>query len=147
MSWINERLRRQRPPEPPQERRGSVTSSARPAFEVAFEKVTKAVERDVLEFNQARGPQYLVSIAPTAVQVIPKQTPMDTTVIQVDQHTGTMRFDCPISHPGVPRRGQFDIRDGSITPAGDFVGPQPSSKQMTPDEVSEFILGPLLFPE
>lgn len=147
MSWVKNRLQAQKPSEQVQEKRHSVNSITRQAWEVAFEKIVKTIEGDVLEFNQASRSQYSVSKTAVFVHITPQQNPMDTVVIQIDPSTGIMQFDCPISHPGIPRRGEFNLRDGNIRPHGNFVGPPPNSAQMTPDEVSEFILGPLLFPE
>ncbi len=145
MSWVTDSLKQKKGAPPEDE--VTVTSRTSPAWEPVWNEIARVIERDVLEFNDARGPQYMVSSNSLLVQVIPKQPPTDLAVIQVDPKTGTIQFDCPISHPGTPRRGQFKIGDGRIMASGNFVGPQPSSTPMTPEQLSEFILKLLFFPQ
>jgi len=145
MSWVTDSLKQRKPAPPLPEVK--VTSRTSPAWESVWKQIAETIERDVLEFNEARGHQYMVSTTSVLVQVIPKQPPTDLAVIQVDPNTGTVQFDCPISHPGTPRRGQFKIGDGRIVASGNFVGPQPPSGPIPPEQLSEFILEPLLFPE
>ena len=66
------------------------------------------VEADVVEFNAARGPKYMISSNTELIQVIPKQPSDDLAIFQFDQ-VGKINVTCPISHPGVPRRGLFTI--------------------------------------
>src|SRR5208283_2833357 len=92
--------------------------------------------------------QFDVSSDPGYIQMIPKQPPWDTVVLQVDPHTGVMQLTCPICHPGLTRRGHFKIEQGCIVSLGNFVGqPQPADEPMTPEQFSEFVLKPLLFPQ
>ncbi|HZW96392.1 MAG TPA: hypothetical protein VFF64_25835 [Candidatus Eremiobacteraceae bacterium] len=103
---------------------------------------------DVLEFNDNRGPQFDVSSDSESIEMIPRQPPVDTVLLQIDPHTGVMQLTCPISHPGLTRRGRFKIEKGRIVSLGNFGGqPQPPDESMTPEQFSEFILKPLLFPE
>jgi hypothetical protein len=148
MSWVRECLQRQRASksnaEPPRE----VLAQSVPAWRDVWRMIHDVIMADVLEFNDSRAPQFDVSSDPEFIQVIPNQAPLDTLVLQIDPHTGIMQLTCPISHPGVPRRGHFKIEQGRIVSLGNFVGqPQPPDESMTPEQFSEFILKPLLFPE
>ncbi len=103
---------------------------------------------DVLEFNNNRGPHFDVSSDEGSIQIIPRQPPLDRVVLQIDSHTGVMQLTCPISHPGLTRRGHFKIEQGRIVSLGNFLGqPQSPDESMTPEQFSEFVLKPLLFPE
>ena len=148
MSWVRECLQRQRAStshaEPPRE----VLAQSVPAWSDVWRMIHDVIMADVLEFNNNRCPQFDVSSDPGFIEVIPNQAPLDTLVLQIDPHTGVMQLTCPISHPGVPRRGHFKIDQGRIVSLGNFVGqPQPPDESMTPEQFSEFILKPLLFPE
>ncbi len=110
--------------------------------------ILDVIMTDVLEFNESRGPQFEISSDPGFIELIPDQPPLDTLVLQIDPHTGVMQLTCPICHPGLVRRGPFKIEQGHIVSLGNFVGePQPPEAAMTPEQFSEFILKPLLFPE
>ena len=79
------------------------------------------------------------------VQVIPKQPPLSTAVIQIDRE-GVINVTCPPAGLGIGRRGNFKEAHGRIVSLGDFVGePQPSGP-MTPEAFSRFVLEPILFP-
>jgi hypothetical protein len=148
MSWVKECLQRQRAStsnaEPPRE----VSTQSVPAWLDVWRRIHDAIMANVLEFNDNRGPQFDVSSDPESIQMIPRQPPLDRVVLQMDPHTGVMQLTYPISHPGLTRRGHFKIEQGRIVSLGNFVGqPQPPDESMTPEQFSEFILRPLLFPE
>lgn len=148
MSWVKECLQRQRPStsnaEPPKE----VLAQSVPAWHDVWRIVHDVIMADVLEFNSNHGPQFDASSDSGFIQVIPQQPPLDTVILQIDPHTGFMHLTCPISHPGLTRRGHFKIEQGCIVSLGNFVGqPQPPGESMTPEQFSEFILKPLFFPE
>ena len=121
------------------------TAPTSPTPQSVWNNLSKAVEANVLEFNLARGPQYLIMSNDRLLQVIPKQPPVDLAVFQFDERH-TVEVVCPISHEGVPRRGQFRIEGESFHSLGDFVGQQSPTAPLTPEQLSEFILTPLLFP-
>lgn len=119
-----------------------------PPWQDTWDRVCEQITNDVLEFNLDRGPQFMVSkISSTVIQVIPKQPPTDTAVFEIDPRTGVLQVTCPISHEGVPRRGQFKVTQDAVASLGSFVGqPQPPEGPMTPEQFSGAILKPLLFP-
>lgn len=144
MSWIADCLKQQKKASTPQT---AIPVQSPPSWRSVWNKLAQVIEADVLEFNAARGPQYMISSSAILIQIVPKQPPTDLAVFQIDS-AGIIQVDCPISHPGVPRRGHFKIKGDYIVSSGDFVGQhQPSNEPMTPGRVSEFILKPLLFPE
>ena len=144
MSWVTDCLQQKR--ETSALHTGIPLRAQTLPWQSVWQKVAKIIEAHVLEFNEARGPQYTVSSNETLVQVVPKQPPADLAVFQIDP-TGVIQVDCHIPHPGTPRRGQFKISEDRIVPLGKFLGqPQPGSEPMTPEQFSEFILKPLLFP-
>jgi hypothetical protein len=116
----------------------------------SWQCVLEVLKENVLEFNSARGSQFLVSIGErdNIIQIVPKQPPLDTAVIEWSPISRTIQVTCPISHPGLPRRGEFKFDcDGRIVSVGDFTGePKPPTTPMTAEEFSEAILQPLLFP-
>ncbi|MGA2902890.1 MAG: hypothetical protein ABSD98_03605 [Candidatus Korobacteraceae bacterium] len=119
-----------------------------PAWHDVWRMIHDVIMAHVLEFNDSGGPQFEVSSDPGFIELIPNQPPLDTLVLQIDPHTGVMQLTCPISHPGLVRRGHFKIEQGHIVSLGNLVGqPQPPEEAMTPEQFSEFILKPLLFPE
>ena len=105
------------------------------------------IEHDVLEYNDARGRQFMVSSTSNSmVQVIPKQPPVTTAVVEIDRE-GVISVTCPPAGPEIGRRGTFKETHGRIVTLGDFVGaPQPSGEPMTPEGFSRFVLEPILFP-
>jgi hypothetical protein len=144
MSWVTDCLQQKR--ETSALRTGTPLPAQTPPWQSVWKKVAKVIEAHVLEFNEARGPQYTVSSNEVLVQVVPKQPPTDLAVFYIDP-TGVIQVDCPIPHPGTPRRGQFKISEDLIVPVGNFLGlPPPGGEPMTPEQFSEFILKPLLFP-
>jgi hypothetical protein len=144
MSWVTDCLQQKR--ETSALRTGTPLPAQPPPWQSVWKKVARIIEAHVLEFNEARGPQYTVSSNDVLVQVVPKQPPTDLAVFYIDP-TGVIQVDCPIPHPGTPRRGQFKISEDLIVPVGNFLGlPQPGGEPMTPEQFSEFILKPLLFP-
>lgn len=110
-------------------------------------EITEQIQSDVLEFNGARGPQFMVSTSGNSmVTVIPKQSPLTTAVIEIDR-AGVISVTCPPAGLGIGRRGTFKEKDGLIVTLGNFVGqPQPSDEPMTPEMFSKFVLEPILFP-
>ncbi len=147
MSWVKECLQRQRASTSSAEPRGVLAQSV-PAWLDVWRIIHDAIMADVLEFNDNRGPQFDVSSDSESIEMIPRQPPVDTVLLQIDPHTGVMQLTCPISHPGLTRRGRFKIEKGRIVSLGNFGGqPQPPDESMTPEQFSEFILKPLLFPE
>lgn len=113
-----------------------------------WDRINTAMRNDLQEFNQARGAQFQPSWGDFRIQVIPKQPPFDTVILEVDERTGKLLLTCPISYPGIPRRGTFRISEERISSYNDFVGePKPPTLSMTPEEFSEFILRPVLFPD
>jgi hypothetical protein len=113
-----------------------------------WDRLGEIVRNDLADFNDARGAQFQPIWNDFWLQVIPKQPPIDTVILHVDERTGVITLTCPISHPGVPRRGTFKISGERIESLGDFVGePSPASQPMTPAEFSEFVLKPLVFPK
>jgi hypothetical protein len=144
MSWVTDCLQQKR--ETSALRTETPLPAQTPPWQSVWKKVAKVIEAHVLEFNEARGPQYTVASHEVSVQIVPKQAPTDLAVFQIDS-SGVIQVDCPISHPGTPRRGQFKISEDRIVPLGKFLGqPQPGGEPMTPEQFSEFILKPLLFP-
>jgi hypothetical protein len=110
--------------------------------------VTGIIERDVLEFNEARGTQFIVSPEGNSiVTVIPKQPPMHAAVVEISPNTGLINVTCPPAGLGIGRRGTFKEAGEKIVSTGDFVGrPEPSGEPMTVEEFSRFVLEPILFP-
>lgn len=144
MSWVTDCLQQKR--ETSALRTETPLPAQTPPWQAVWKKVAKVIQAHVLEFNEAGGPQYTVSGHEVLVQVVPKQPPTDLAVFNIDP-TGVIQVDCPISHPGTPRRGQFKISGDRIVPLGKFLGqPQPGGEPMIPEQFSEFILKPLLFP-
>jgi hypothetical protein len=117
------------------------------SWHATWSAIYELVTIHVLEFNRDRGPQFMVHTEGDLLRVVPMQLPPDTVVLEVDDG-GIIQLTCPISHPGLPRRGTFKMESGGICSVGDLVG-QPASPAdaMTPEQFSEFVLKPLLFPE
>lgn len=151
MSWVRDGLilrQEQQSPTPRGDRTPADESGARFAWEPTWEAIGNAIRRDLAEFNAARGTQFQPMWSDLRIQVIPKQPPFDTVVLEVDEKTGILALTCPIARPGLPRRGTFEISGDRISSRGDFVGePKPMDRPMTVEEFSELILRPLLFPE
>jgi hypothetical protein len=150
MSWVEKSFRQEQEQRGPaeQEARASVDQLvANPRWKPTWERICDDIRNSLSEFNEARGAQFQPSWGDLRIQVIPKQEPFDTAILEIDEQTGTMALTCPINHPGTPRRGTFKISEGLIASKGDSVGePRPPDHGMTPEEFSEFILKPLLFP-
>ena len=147
MSWVKDCLQQERASvsnaEPPRE---ALVQSV-PEWNDVWHRIHEVIMADVLEFNNNSRRQFDFSSDPGFIQVIPKQPPLDTVVLQIDPHTGVMQLTCPISHPGVPRRGHFKLERVCIVSLGNFLGqPQPPDEPMTPEQFSEFVLKTLLFP-
>jgi hypothetical protein len=146
MGWVNEALRER---VTGQAQRSASVATAPPAPEShsIVGLIAEQIQNDVLEFNDARGPQFMVSSnGNSLVQVIPKQPPVATAVIEIDSE-GIISVTCPPVGPGIGRRGTFNATRGRIVSLGDFVGePQPSGEPMTLEGFSRFILEPILFP-
>jgi len=146
MGWVNEVLR-ERTAEQTQ-RSAPVAAPPAPAPEPPsiLGLIAGQIAHDVLEYNEARGPQFMVSsTGNTMVQVIPKQPPLATAVIEIDR-AGVISVTWPPSGLGVGRRGTFKEAHGRIVSLGDFVGEPQPSEPMTPEGFSRFILEPILFP-
>ena len=80
------------------------------------------------------------------IQLIPKQIPMDTLTVQLE--SGIIKLTCTISCRGVPRHATFKISEGNIVWSGDYAGtPRPRETPMDPEQFSEEILKPFLFPD
>jgi hypothetical protein len=148
MSWVTECLKQRKEAVAPPLKELTQGQSS-PAWWHVWEAVKQVVEHDVLEYNNARGRQYTIRTESSVLfQVFPSQPPLDSAVFQIDRQTGVIQVDCPIDHPGTPRRGHLKIMGESIVPLSEFVGtPQPTATPMTPEKFSEFILKPLFFPE
>jgi hypothetical protein len=147
MSWVRNCLKRNEahnePDVPAQVHQPEQSYRWKPTWD----RINAAIRNDLQEFNEARGAQFQPSWGDFRVQVIPKQPPFDTVVLSVDEQTGKVLLTCPISHPGTPRRGTFRISGERISSYDNFVGePKPPTLPMTPEEFSEFILKPVLFP-
>lgn len=144
MGWVNEVLRGG---VAGQIQRSAPVATVPPAPPSIFGAIAEQIQNDVLEYNEARGPQFMVSSTGNSmVQVIPKQPPLTTAVIEIDRE-GVIGVTCPPAGPGTGRRGTFKDAHGRIVSSGDFVGePQPSGEPMTPEEFSRFVLEPILFP-
>ncbi len=146
MGWVNEVLRERITGHVPR----SVpvtTASPAPESHSILGLIVQQVQNDVLEYNNARGPQFIVSSTGNSiVQVIPKQPPVTTAVIEIDRE-GVISVTCPSAGPGIGRRGTFKATTGQIVSLGDFVGEsQPSDEPMTLQAFSRFVLEPILFP-
>jgi hypothetical protein len=147
MSWVKDCLQQERASVSNSERPREVLAQNVPVWNEVWHIIHDVILADVLEFNNNSSRQFDVSSDPEFIQMIPKQPPLDTVVLQIDPHTGVMQLTCPISHPGVPRRGHFKIEQGCIVSLGNSVGqPQPPDEPMKPEQFSEFVLKPLLFP-
>ena len=150
MTWVKDGLRQQH------ERRNTEWQETQIAvnppeqsfkWQPTWDRINATIKDDLQEFNDARGAQFQPSWGDLRVQVIPKQQPFDTAILEMDEQTGTIILTCPIDHPGLPRRGTFKISGEHISSQEDFVGePKPPTEPMTPAEFSEFVLKPLLFP-
>jgi hypothetical protein len=146
MGWVND-VMRERMAE--QVEGSAVVATVQPVPESLsiLGLIAGQIEKDVLEYNDARGPQFMVSSTGNSmVQVIPKQPPLTPAVVEIDRE-GVIGVICPPAGPGIGRRGTFKEAHGRIVSRGDFVGnPQPSGEPMTPEEFSRFVLEPILFP-
>lgn len=151
MSWIKDCLKRkQEHGESNAQGLQAHVNQQKPSYrwKATWDRINAAIRNDLQEFNEARGAQFQPSWGDFRVQVIPKQPPFDAVVLSVDEATGKVLLTCPISHPGIPRRGTFRISGERISSYDDFVGePKPPTLPMTPEEFSEFILRPVLFPD
>ena len=145
MSWVKECLKQQaqtssqpNPVAPP--------SQPPPQWKSVWDYLAKVVTADVAVFNSAGGSSYLVSFGDLFIYVIPKQPPIATAVFSLEQG-GVIDVTCPPPVQGTGRRGKYAIKDGHIVSSGEFVGePKPPTTPMTPEQFSEHILKPLLFP-
>ena len=146
MGWVSD-LIRQRMAE--QAQRSARVTPVTPAPELpsVLGMITGQIQSDVWEYNDARGPQFMVSSTGNSrVQVIPKQPPLTTAVVEIDRE-GVISVTCPPAGPGIGRRGTFKEAQGRIVSLGNFVGePQPPGEPMTPEGFSRFVLEPILFP-
>jgi hypothetical protein len=146
MSWIKDRLEVELKAETPDiPRTPEDFSSTRYSV---WAGVTGIIERDVLEFNETRRAQFMVSTEGNSiVTVIPKQPPMHTAVVEISPNTGLISVTCPPAGLGIGRRGTFKEVGEKIVSRGDFVGqPEPSGEAMTVEDFSRFVLEPILFP-
>jgi hypothetical protein len=145
MTWVRECLELQRKQQPVP----STTPAPKPVTKSKgiWDRIGDAIDADVHEFNMARGRQFDVThMEHSIIQLIPKQAPMDTLTVQLE--SGIIKLKCAISHPGVPRQATFKIREGNIVWSGDFAGtPKPRETPMNPQQFSEEILKPFLFPD
>jgi hypothetical protein len=146
MSWVKECLKQQAelsspprpvvpasPPPPP------------PTWKAVWDYLAKVVTDDVKVFNSAGGSSYSVSFNDQFIQVIPAQPPISTATFFLEG--GVIHVICPPPAEGIGRNGRFAIRDEHIVLSGEFVGePKPPTTPMTPEQFSEQILRPLLFP-
>ena len=146
MGWVNDALR-ERIAEQAQRSAPVATMPPAPESPSILGLIAGQIEHDVLEYNDARGRQFMVSSTGNSmVQVIPKQPPVTTAVVEIDRE-GVISVTCPPAGPGIGRRGTFKETHGRIVTLGDFVGaPQPSGEPMTPEGFSRFVLEPILFP-
>ena len=124
------------------------------SWQTRWKKVIDAIERDVAEFNLSVD-EFTVSrfgcVLKSSdeiflgVQVVSKNGPTETAVVQIAPNTREIQFDGTISKPGVPRRDFFTINhDGRIVLKEHVVGqPQPSNEPMTPEQFSSLILATL----
>jgi hypothetical protein len=135
----------------PRGRTYNVVMSEFLSWQATWRSVIEAVERDVAEFNRnvdafATSRLGRVLTSPDdivlGVQVVAKNGPTETVVVQIDPNTRVIQFDGTISKPGVPRRDFFAInQDGRITLKEHVVGqPQPSNEPMTPEQFSNLVL-------
>jgi hypothetical protein len=151
MSWVKDCVRMQQERTEPATRDVQVQvhpPEQRNRWKPTWDRINAAIRNDLQEFNEMRGAQFQPSWGDFRVQIIPKQPPFDTVVLSIDEETGKVLLTCPISHPGIPRRGTFRLSGERISSYNDFVGePKPPTLPMTPEEFSEFILRPVLFPD
>lgn len=121
------------------------------SWQASWKNVIEAIERDVAEFNLSVD-EFIVSrfgrILKSSeeiflgVQVMPKNGPIETAVVQIAPNTREIQFDGTIPAPGIPRRDFFTItHDGRIVLKEHVVGqPRPSNEPMTPEQLSSLIL-------
>jgi hypothetical protein len=124
------------------------------SWETTWKKVIEAIEHDAAEFNLSvdeftvsRFGRVLKSSDEIflGVQVVSKNGPTETAVVQIAPNTRVIQFDGTISNPGAPRRDFFTINhDGRIVLKEHVVGqPQPSNEPMTPEQFSSLMLATL----
>jgi hypothetical protein len=121
------------------------------SWQRTWKSVIEAIGRDVAEFNRnvdsfavsrlgrvLKSPDEIV----LGVQVVSKNGPTETVVVQIDPNTRGIQFDGTISKPGVPRRDFFTItQEGRIVLKEHVVGqPQPSNEPLTPEQFSNLVL-------
>jgi hypothetical protein len=145
MTWVRECLdgqqRHQKPaptlvPTPAQPTKGT------------WDLIGDAIDAAVHEFNLSSGPrQFDIShMGKQIIQLIPKQLPVNTLKLEVA--SGVISLVTTISGSGVPRLVKYKIDNDRIIFTGDFTGtPKPRETPMTPDQFSEDVLRPFLFPE
>jgi hypothetical protein len=146
MSWVTDCLAEKSAAKPPAP---SVGTAVEPQQATPWKAVRNVMTENVLEFNNVRVRQFMINISDrdNIAQIVPKQPPTDTAVVEWNPNTRTIQVTCPISHPGLPRRGEFKFSEGKIVSVGDFTGePKPPDSPMTPEQFSEMVLKPLLFP-
>jgi len=145
MSWVRDCLEAQRKQQP--ESLAAPAPKPLPRSKGLWDRVGDAIDADVHEFNRGSDRLFDVShMEHNIVQLIPKQTPMDTLTVQLE--SGVIKLTCTISGPGVPRRATFKVIDGAIVSSGDYAGtPKPRETPMDPQQFSEEILKPFLFPQ
>jgi hypothetical protein len=146
MGWVNQVLR-ERITGQTHRSEPEAAAPAAPDSHSILGLIAEQIKNDTLEYNDARGPQFMVSSTGNSmVQVIPKQPPVATAVIEIDRE-GIISVTCPPVGRGIGRRGTFKATHGRFVSLGDFVGvPQPSGEPMTLEGFSQFVLEPILFP-
>lgn len=145
MGWVARELQRRKPSQ--NQVSTTVIDPPQPASPSIWEAITRGLENDVSEFNDASGPRFRVArCGDSSIQVTPAQPPITPAVLDIDR-SGIISVTCPIDSEGTPRHGTFKEMQGRIVSRGDFVGqPKPSGEPMTVEDFSEFVLKPILFP-
>ncbi len=111
MSWVKDCLQQERASvsnaEPPRE----VLAQSIPEWNDVWHRIHEVIMADVLEFNNNSRRQFDFSSDPGFIQVIPKQPPLDTVVLQIDPHR---RHAVDLSHlsSGGAAKGTFQARAG-----------------------------------
>jgi hypothetical protein len=125
--------------------------AAPPPWQCVWDRICRALETDLTEFNKECGVYQFVAQAltrRTIIQVVPARGSrrIATVVLELtDRQGGELKLTCPPEGPGIGRRGRFRLGQGRIEVLPGFVG-KPPSGPMSPEEFSRFVLEPLLFP-
>jgi len=143
MSWIEDRLERQKketavqPTEKPK-----VEPS--PKWQDVWYKIRDSIKADVELFNKkGGGPQFVVRASEdTIIYVVPSPNlnSVESAVLQISEPKAMLQLNRILLGLD-PQRGQFQIHQGIVWSKSDF-----TMKPMTPEEFSQFILEPILFP-